>query len=164
MSQPARFSFTSAIVLLGLTLSIAASPKAPDIARLPMVVEQNKGQAPHDAEFLSRGPGYTVLFGRDKVSIFTGKATVAMRILAASRLVRVEGTDEQQGKSNYFIGNDASKWLARVPNYSRVRYRGVYPGIDLVFYGNGKQLEYDWIVSAGSDPNQIRTKFEGVRG
>jgi hypothetical protein len=164
MFQPARFSFFIAIVLLAMTLPAAASPHAPDLARLPMTFEENKGQGPGDAEFLSRGTGYTVLFGRERVRIYTGKATVTMRILAPSRLLRIEGTDQQQGKSNYFFGNDRSKWLAGVPNYLRVRYRGVYPGIDLVFYGNGTQLEYDWIVSPGADPLRIRTKFEGVRG
>ncbi|MFB3132946.1 MAG: SBBP repeat-containing protein, partial [Rhodothermales bacterium] len=65
---------------------------------------------------------------------------------------------------NYFIGRDRSKWRTGVPHYARIRYEGVYPGIDLVFYGtNQRQLEYDFTVQPGADPARIRLAIEGAK-
>jgi len=63
--------------------------------------------------------------------------------------------DELPGKSNYFIGNDPKKWRTNVPNYAKVKYANVYPGVDVVYYGNQGQLEYDFVVQPGADPRQI---------
>ena len=71
------------------------------------------------------------------------------------------GLGEQPGRSNYFIGKDPARWRTGIPNFARVRYEGAYPGIDLVYYGNQRQLEFDFIVSPGSDPGIIRLEFEG---
>ena len=68
---------------------------------------------------------------------------------------RVSGLEELPGKSNYFIGNDPKKWRTNVPNYAKVKYKNIYPGVDLVCYGNHRQLEYDFIVRPGADPRQI---------
>lgn len=73
------------------------------------------------------------------------------------------GEDRLPGAANYFIGNDPSKWRTGVPTYARVRYAGVYDGIDLVYYGNQRQLEYDFVVSPHADPAQIRLHFDGAR-
>ncbi len=78
-----------------------------------------------------------------------------MKLVGASPNARVKGTNELPGKSNYLIGRDSSKWRTNVPNYTRVEYRGVYPGVNLVYYGNQGQLEYDFVVAAGADPSQI---------
>jgi hypothetical protein len=63
---------------------------------------------------------------------------------------------------NYFIGNDSAKWRTNVPTYAKVKYEGLYPGVDLVYYGNQGQLEYDFVVAPGVDPNEIRLKFHGA--
>src|SRR5207245_161982 len=68
----------------------------------------------------------------------------------------------QPGHVNYFIGNDPAKWRTDVPTYGKVRYAGVYPGVDLVYYGNQKQVEFDFVLSAGADPAQIALAFEGA--
>src|SRR5207245_3729643 len=68
----------------------------------------------------------------------------------------------QPGHVNYFIGNDPAKWRTDVPTYGKVRYAGVYPGVDLVYYGNQKQAEFDFVLSAGADPAQIALAFEGA--
>jgi len=74
------------------------------------------------------------------------------------------GADELPGKSNYFIGNDPQKWRTNVPTYAKVKYQGVYPGVDLVYYGNqGGQLEYDFVVAPGADPSAIALDL-GVYG
>ena len=66
------------------------------------------------------------------------------------------------GRSNYFIGNDPTKWRTNVPQFSKVKYAGVYPGIDLVFYGNQRNLEYDFVVAPGADPTRIALDVEGA--
>jgi hypothetical protein len=70
--------------------------------------------------------------------------------------------DELPGKSNYFIGKNPKSWRSNVTNYAKVRYRNVYPGVDLVYYGNGSQLEYDFVVAAGADPRAIALTFTGA--
>ncbi len=80
-----------------------------------------------------------------------------MRLLGANASAAVIGADELPGKSNYFIGNDPKKWRTNVPNYAKVKYQNVYPGVDLVYYGNqGGQLEYDFVVAPGADPIAIK--------
>src|SRR5204863_455349 len=64
--------------------------------------------------------------------------------------------------SNYFIGNDPTKWRTDVPHFGRIQVEGVYPGIDLVWYGNQQRLEYDFLVAPGADPKQIQVAYEGV--
>src|SRR5262249_49357393 len=86
-----------------------------------------------------------------------------MRLAGANAEPGVSGVDELPGKSNYFIGSDPAKWRTNIPTYAKVRYRDVYSGIDLVYYGNGRQLQNDFVVSAGADPSVIRVGFEGSR-
>src|SRR5204863_5584667 len=78
-----------------------------------------------------------------------------MKLVGANRTAKVTGLDELPGKANYFIGNDPKKWRTDVPTYAKVQYRDVYPGIDLVYYGNQGKLEYDFVVAPGADPNAI---------
>ena len=80
---------------------------------------------------------------------------VRMKLVGANPQAKVSGLDELPGKSNYFIGNDPKKWRTNVPNYAKVKYANVYPGVDLVYYGNQRQLEYDFVVQPGADPRQI---------
>lgn len=93
-------------------------------------------------------------------------AVVRMRLEGATRNAepQLEGLEKLPGISNYFLGNDPAKWRTNVPHYQRVQYQGVYPGIDLVFYGNPQELEYDFVLAPGADPNDIRLAFEGVEG
>ena len=80
-----------------------------------------------------------------------------MHLVGANANAPVSGVDELPGKSNYFIGNDPKKWRTNVANYAKVRYQNVYPGIDLVYYGNqGGRLEYDFVVAPGADPSAIK--------
>ncbi len=89
-----------------------------------------------------------------------------MRMLGANSAAKVTGLDELPSKSNYFIGNNAEKWRRNVPNYAKVRYQNIYPGIDLVYYGNQRQLEYDFVVDAGADAERITLEViaEGPSG
>src|SRR2546429_6526646 len=89
-------------------------------------------------------------------------SVVRMKLIGANPNPQIEGLDRFPGISNYFIGNDPKKWRTNIPNYSRVQYRNVYPGISLVYYGNQRQLEYDLVVAPGADPSVIKLAYDGV--
>ncbi|MGI9105987.1 MAG: SBBP repeat-containing protein [Pyrinomonadaceae bacterium] len=90
-------------------------------------------------------------------------AVLRMSLLGANAAPRVRGEDELPGKVNYFTGRDPAKWRAGVSTYERIMYEGVYPGINLLYYGNRQQLEYDFIVAPGADPRTIRLQFHGAK-
>jgi uncharacterized repeat protein (TIGR01451 family) len=89
------------------------------------------------------------------------ESVLSMRLVNANPQAQISGVGKQLAQSNYFIGNDPSQWHTRVANYEKVRYTGVYPGVDLVYYGNQKQLEYDFVVNPGADPGAIGVAFGG---
>ncbi|HVI07171.1 MAG TPA: SBBP repeat-containing protein, partial [Candidatus Binatia bacterium] len=104
--------------------------------------------------YTGRGaPGAKGSRGSSRVSV------LEMQLARANQSAPIAALDRQQNTSNYFIGNDHSRWRTGVPNFARVRYSQIYPGVDLVFYGNRQQLEYDFIVSAGADPGAIGLRF-----
>lgn len=83
-----------------------------------------------------------------------------LKLVGANPKAGIAALDELPGRSNYFLGNDPKKWRTNVPNYAKVKYQSVYPGVDLVYYGNPRQLEYDFVVAPGADPNVITLEFE----
>jgi hypothetical protein len=87
-----------------------------------------------------------------------------MRLLGANPAAKVSGEEELPGKANYFIGNDAKKWRSSVPTYAKVRYKDVYRGVDLVYYGSQRQLEYDFEVAPAADPSSIALAVEVGEG
>ena len=91
------------------------------------------------------------------------QAVVRMQIVGGNKQAPSSGAEQLEGRSNYFIGNDQSKWRTDVANYQRVRFEEVYKGINLEYYGNQRQLEYDFIVEPNADPEQIRLKFDGIK-
>ena len=140
--------------------------------QLPLSFEPNQGQTHSNIDFLSRGEGYTlfltpteaVLTLRRPSSEETESRTNVVRIqlVGGNRNAKVEGLSDQPGKSNYFVGNDQDEWLTDVRHFGRVLFRQVYPGIDLVYYGNQRRLEYDFVVSPGVDPTVIQIRVEGT--
>ena len=91
------------------------------------------------------------------------QAVVEMQILGANQEAQFAGKEELEGKSNYFIGNDQNTWRTDIANYKRVRFEQVYSGINLEYYGDQRQLEYDFIVEPNADPSQIKLNFKGVK-
>ena len=91
-------------------------------------------------------------------------AILRMKLVGSNPAAEISGLEQLQGASNYFIGNDPKKWRTAVPNYAKVRYQDVYPGVDLVYYGNQRQLEYDFVVAPGADPRAIKLDFSGTVG
>ena len=87
---------------------------------------------------------------------------LTMRLEGANQNAKIEGLDKLPGVTNYFLGNDPHNWHSGIPTYSRVRYKGVYPGVDLVYYGNHRELECDWVVKPGARPDSIKLAFEGA--
>ena len=167
-------------VLSGLETAGTASNGA--YGRLPLSFEPNVGQFDPEVRYVSRGGGYTlVLTDTEAVMVLrhrspkprsgparsnqqpeeTEQAVVRMK-LVGERPARWEGLEKQSGISNYLVGNDPSKWRTGVPNYGRVTARGVYRGIDLVCYGNRRQLEYDLVVEPGADPREVQLAWEGA--
>ena len=140
-------------------------------ANLPLVFESNRGQSDSSVKFLSRGSGYG-LFLTENEAVLTlqhsalstqhsaGRVSVVrMALDGADASSQIVGMAPLLGKSNYFIGNDPAKWHRDVPQFAQVRYENVYPGIDLLYYGNQGRVEYDFKVAPGADPNQIALRF-----
>jgi hypothetical protein len=152
--------------------------------QLPLTFEANRGQTAGQVKFLSRGKGYTaflttggmVLTLRPSRVVTTSKAanqhssvsgqtastTLQFQLLGANKNPAVVGENLQLGKVNYFFGNDPSQWHTNLPTYAQVRYKNVYPGIDLIYYGNHQQLEYDFAVAPGADPRKIQFQIGGA--
>jgi hypothetical protein len=139
--------------------------------KLPLSFEENRGQT--DARVKVSVPRKRLL---DFVGPFrsllnlqsAGKArhqsAIRMSFPGANSSPAMAGGERQSATSSYFFGNDPAKWVAGAPNFARVRYRELYPGVDLAFYGNQGQLEYDFVVAPGADPGAIRLQFDGVDG
>ncbi|MFB3074104.1 MAG: hypothetical protein ACE1Z6_02875, partial [Candidatus Methylomirabilales bacterium] len=143
--------------------------------KLPLSFEVNNGQTDAQVKYLARGRGYTLfLTGTEAVLVFKNQPSAVsdqrsartdhtkktqkpsrtmlrMQLVGANPHPKVVAVDQLPGKSNYFIGNDPKKWRTNVPNYARVRYQDVYPGVDLVYYGNQHQLEYDLVIAPSAD-------------
>jgi len=159
--------------------------------KLPLSFEANQGQTDARVKFLSRGPGYTLFLTGDEAVLALRKpsavsdqpsdkrnskletrnwksetryvsSVLRLKLIGTNPAAHARGLDELPGKSNYFLGNDPKKWRTNVPNYAKVKYENVYPGIDLVYYGNQRQLEYDFVVAPGADPKMIRFDIEGA--
>ena len=91
--------------------------------------------------------------------VYASKTNVHMRLVGASKRARVEGVEPTGGISSYFTGRDEKTWFTGIPHYSKLRYRDVYPGIDVVYYGSGRNVEYDFVVKPGADPERIELAF-----
>jgi len=151
-------------------------PKRPALSRsaisLPLYFEPNQGQTDPQVKFLARGAGYGLfLSAREAVLNLDRHATkgqaaassvIRMHLDGASSTAHIEGAARLSGRTNYFIGNDPAKWRGNIPQFGSVEYRDVYPGINLVYYGKDRQLEYDFRVAPGADPGKIALSFQGA--
>jgi hypothetical protein len=171
------------------TAQIAQAKILDQYDKLPLSFEANRGQTDSKVKFLSRGHGYSLFLTGDE-AVFALKKTaresdkmkemagrrriepqkenamegtvIRMRLAHANVRPQVVGAEELPGRTNYFIGNEPAKWRTNVPTFAKVKYEGIYPGVDLVYYGNQGQLEYDFVVAPGADPHEIRLRFRGA--
>jgi hypothetical protein len=132
--------------------------------------EPNRGQFEGPARFVGLGPGYRVSLSPREATLDLGRpqasaqpVRVRMTLVGGNPASEMRGGRELESKSHYFSGSDPQRWHRNVPNYRRVEYPGVYPGIDLFFHGEQGELEYDFVLAPGADPGQIRLRFEGGR-
>jgi hypothetical protein len=146
--------------------------------RQPLTFQPNVGQTDKRVQFLSQGDGYSLfLTPADAVlslhdapvkmslgKIKAGKtATLEMVTVGGNKAAAVTGLEQEASHTNYLIGNDHDKWYSDVSNYARIKYAGIYPGIDLTYYGNQSQLEYDFVVAPGADPGAIKLQLKGMQ-
>jgi hypothetical protein len=159
-------------------------------AQLPMGFEENRGQAAHDVKFVSHGSGYAFSLAPQEIDIAVLRrramtaspihraaalralrearkamktTVIRMQLEGANPMPVIAANEPLPGKSNYFVGSDRDKWVTDVPSYGRVKYSGIYPGVDVEFYGNQRQLEYDFTVAPGADPKAITLKIDGAQ-
>lgn len=186
-----RVAFAISCMLVPtLILSVSSEAKTqPVIAgndsygNLPLSFEVNEGQADRSIQFVSHGQGYTLfLRPADALLTLTSSGTAAgnslsskgpvaqsaqtsvlhLSLRGANSTAPATREDQQITRTNYFLGNDPARWHTGIANYGRVRYTGIYPGIDLVYYGNQRRLEHDFVVAPNADPARITLAFDGV--
>lgn len=154
------------------------------LINLPFSFELNMGQKANHIRFLTRGREYTAFFTPNEV-IFTlqeGKKEnsispkvrkpleeqsnkynlLKMKMEGSNSDIEIIGEELLEGRFNYLIDKDTEKWITNVPTYRRIKYKEIYPGIDLIYYGNEHQLEHDFIVQPNIDPKVINLSFEGA--
>ncbi|WP_119070717.1 SBBP repeat-containing protein [Aggregatilinea lenta] len=160
-------------------VSAAASSAGPNITShttasdtygaLPLTFEPNIGQSSTDADFIASGAGYNLaLSGGQNVLVLrasgdTQPAVVTMRPIGGT-MPQASAEDPQPGVTHYYTGSDPADWVTDVAHYGQVRYTDVYPGIDLLYYGNQRQLQYDFIIAPGASPDLIRLGLDGATG
>src|SRR2546430_3063860 len=150
-------------------------------AHAPLSFEENLGQTDPDMKFLARSGALFFLTSTDVVLLMAKPdgqpardafrnhpnrqrrtlAALRMSFVGGTRALRMAGIRPASGKANFFIGNDPTKWRSDVPTYTRVCRPEIYPGIGVIYHGNQRQLEYDFVVSPGTDPRRILMRFEG---
>lgn len=178
------FAALALLIASQSTLAQSAAPQSrfsskSGYGRVPLMFEANQGQSASQVKFISRGPGYRAYLTNDgmvlslratdnsalankKQDSRSKRTAIQIRLVGAVSNPAIIGENPQTGRMNYFIGNDPSKWQRNVPTYGQVRYKNIYRGIDLVYYGNNQQLEYDFVVGANANPQQIRFEVTGA--
>ena len=156
-------------ILLSLTFSSAlASNLSQTASSFPLTFEANGGQVPNRYNYVLHHDGMQTEFSREGVDFFlSGKngasGALRLQLLTARRDAAPAAEELLNGKSNYLLGSDSTRWIRSVPNYARVRYDEIYPGISLVFYGAGSELEHDFTVAPGADPSSIAFRLTGAK-
>jgi hypothetical protein len=145
------------------------------IGNLPLAFELNRGQAQQNVRFLARAADLTILLESGRTQLVlppkapsNGQAgqpqprVVTMELLQANKQASTQGMDLLPGKSNYFIGKQSANWITGIPQYGKVAFNSIYPGIGVVYYGNQGRMEYDFVLNVGADPNVIRIGITGA--
>ena len=163
LTHSASFFLRQRTWVLGVLLYAAsygyAGSLSEKFAALPLRFEENRGQADSSVRFVARSAGYTALLSDASIDLQSkGPVRIAFQ---GGRAASINPAEPLVTRSNYFIGNDPARWRTNVPNFGRVRYSALYAGIDAAIYGDGRNLEYDFIVASGADPARICLVIEG---
>jgi hypothetical protein len=165
----------------GLALASTAAPGSGAAAararygQAPLTFEPNQGQTGSGASYLARGLGYNLFLSATETTLGLQKrlrapgstieqrGVLRMQLVGANPLAQAQALEQQPGRSNYVHGRNPSQWRLKIPNFAKVRYVNVYPGIDTQYYGtNQRQVEFDFIVHPGANPGSIRLAYPGV--
>src|SRR3984893_6112548 len=141
-----------------------------NLGSLPLGFEQNVGEVNKSIGFVCHAAGYSVSLSRGELLVVfadqgagkQGAETLRISLAGADKKVEPQGIDVLPGVTHYYIGNDPAQWRTNVKQFRQVRYHNVYPGVDLVFYGNHRQLEFDFDLAPGADASSIRLNFDGA--
>jgi hypothetical protein len=140
----------------------ALAPAAAALARSPLRFETNQGQFAPSVRYAARTNGFALALTARGASLrFADSRPLDIALLDSNPWPLIQPLDRLSAQTDYFVGAKRN-WHPGVTNYSRVKYQAVYPGIDVVYYGKGSQLEYDFVLQAGADPNAIRMRFSGA--
>lgn len=184
---PSQSALAATSGAVSIPQEIAKSQIISSYGKLPVSFEANHGQTDAAVNFLARGSGYNIFLTPNRAVLSLSRSlphfgpksaqmsqsqpaaqmdsvdsVVSMNLLGANETAQPQGLEAQTGKSNYLIGNRSSQWHTHIPHYGKVKYSNIYPGIDLVYYGNQQQLEYDFVVAPGADPSAIRLQYLGA--
>ncbi len=129
---------------------------------LPLYFIQNNGQIDPKVRFYEKGSGHAISFTEEGVYLTLETETIRLFPVGAKANLKPFAEEPQPGRVNYFIGNDPKAWRTNIPTHRSVIYKEVYPGIDMKFYGNNRELEYDIIVKPGANTQTIRLGYEGI--
>jgi hypothetical protein len=170
MNRFAKKILSTGIGGLALGLLVLPAPAAQPVAmpaNLPLYFEANQGQANVPAQFIARGLNYQFLIAPTEAQIVLRKTTaesavVRMQFVGANAQAPVSGDAELPGKINHLTGNDPAQWRVGLAMFAKVRVSGLYPGVNLVYYGNQQQLEYDFDIAPGANPQAIAIHFDGA--
>jgi hypothetical protein len=179
MKRAARFFAATYVVAFMLLTSACArhsalegaqakSPASPPArleaayGRLPVHFEANRGQLPDEIGFAARTSTGRIDLAPGGFLLSLAAAPVRLSFAGATSAVSPQPLEALPGRVNYYRGSDPKGWYADIPTFARVRYAQVYPGIDVVIYGNQQALEYDFVVAPGADPGKIRVRVEGA--
>ena len=149
------------VSLFLVSLAASAGTATQLLPRAPVRFEPNLGQVhtrKGTALWAAHGPGYAIAFTKDSTLLQLGSRTISMRLRGQSLAASFEASSPLSAATNYFTPG----YRGAVPNYERLRRNQIYPGIDLVYYGNGDRLEYDFELAPGADPSRIRMLFAGA--
>jgi len=155
-------------LVVGLATGHSPAQTSLNLGRLPLCFEANHGQANAAASFIAHGRDSEFLISPAGAQFIlrqtTGKTAFAqMQFAGANPTATISGTAELSGKANYLIGNNPVQWQAGVATFAQVRVENIYPGVNVVYYGNGRQLEYDFNLAAGIPPEIIALRFAGAQ-
>ncbi len=159
--------FIGAALSVGLAAARLPAQTVLNAGNLPLWFEANPSQGDAAATFVAHGHDSEFLMSATSAQFVLRKstgetATARMQFLGASPAAHISGDSEFPGKVNAFLGNNPAQWRSSVPTFAKVRVENLYPGVNAVYYGNGRQLEYDFDLAPGIDPKMIALRFDGA--
>lgn len=166
-----RHFLLAVLFVVAISAQGQTKPESENALRLtsqPISFEPNRGQVSPPASFVARAANLAVTLRPRGLDLHVGGATgngpsMEVNFVGGNSRAEAIASDQRASYSNYILGNDPSRWLSHIPNFGRVTYKSIYPGVDAVFYGNRERLEHDFIVAPGADYHIIRVRLDGPK-